>query len=78
MLHADGSPRSLELTVADSDLTIEIADAGPGFDPSRVSPLRLGISSSILARVNSQPDCEAMVMSRPGAGTHVVLTWRRS
>ena len=57
------------------DLTIEIIDTGPGFDPTMTSPLRLGITSSILGRVNSHPSCQAAVMSRPGAGTRVVLTW---
>lgn len=78
MLHAEGAPRSLEVVASASELTIEIADAGPGFDSAHVSPLRLGVSSSILARVNSQPQCEAVVMSRPGAGTRVLLTWKQS
>lgn len=75
LLHAPGATRSLEISDQHGDLTIEIIDTGPGFDPTMTSPLRLGITSSILGRVNSHPSCQAAVMSRPGAGTRVVLTW---
>ena len=76
-IHASGAPRYLTLTSYESELTIEIADSGPGFDIAAVSSARLGVRASIIARVAGQPDCEATVISKPDEGTRVLLMWRQ-
>ncbi len=53
-------------------LTVTVRDSGIGFDPGRVGPDRLGISRSIVERME---DCggTASVRSVPGRGTTVTL-----
>ncbi|MCS5720272.1 hypothetical protein N1027_19270 [Herbiconiux sp. CPCC 205763] len=72
------SSRTVTLTT-DADelwLRLVIADDGCGFDTSAVPGGRMGISASILARVEALPGGSARVESRPGAGTLVALEWR--
>jgi signal transduction histidine kinase len=64
-----------ELDAAPPDpgpLTVTVRDLGVGFDPGRVGPDRLGISRSIVERME---DCggTAAVRSAPGHGTKVTL-----
>ncbi len=53
---------------------VEISDDGPGFDPSATSEERLGIRTSMVARMRDAGG-QAVVMSAPGAGTTVLLMW---
>lgn len=68
---------SVEMAISDDDVRIRVADDGVGFDPARVSPRRMGISTSIVGRVRGVPGGEARVESRPGSGTRVTLAWTR-
>ncbi len=60
-----------------AELAVTIADDGLGFDPARVPPGRMGVLVSILARVRRLDGGTAHVVSAPGGGTEVRLTWRR-
>ncbi len=67
--------RSVTVTGADGALHIEVRDTGRGFDPVAVAPDRMGVATSILARVNGVPGGSAGVRSAPGRGTVVTLEW---
>jgi signal transduction histidine kinase len=54
---------------------MRIDDDGVGFNPSRVPQSRLGIRSSIQARMNAIPGGSSAVRSSPGNGTMVDLRW---
>jgi len=54
---------------------VTISDDGAGFDPAQVGPLSRGLRSSVLGRVRDAGG-NAEVISSPGRGTMVVLTWR--
>jgi signal transduction histidine kinase len=58
-------------------IDVTILDDGIGFDPSAVDGARLGIEVSIRGRMSSIPGGHAMVVSRVGDGTRVVLRWRQ-
>jgi hypothetical protein len=53
---------------------VTIADDGIGFDPARVDPARSGLRNSVRARL-SDAGGHAEIISAPGEGTSVVLTW---
>ena len=55
---------------------IEVSDNGLGFTPERLPKDRLGISTSIKARMELIGG-EAQVLSEPGAGTTVMLRWAK-
>jgi signal transduction histidine kinase len=55
-------------------VTVIIADEGTGFDPARVGPARSGLRNSVHARL-SDAGGRAEIISAPGQGTSVVLTW---
>ena len=59
-----------------SGLVIEVSDNGQGFTPERLPKDRLGISTSIKARMELIGG-EAQVLSEPGAGTTVTLRWAK-
>lgn len=54
-------------------LTVMVADAGSGFDPSAVHPDRLGISTAVRARVEEVGGA-VRVFAQPGVGTTVLLS----
>jgi signal transduction histidine kinase len=58
-------------------IDVTILDDGIGFDPSAVDGARLGIEVSIRGRMSGIPGGHAMVVSRVGDGTRVVLRWRQ-
>lgn len=70
--HATGGSRVV--LAAERGVTIQICDDGPGFDPTAVRE-RLGVSQSILHRVNSLLGGHAEVDSAPGRGTVVTIAW---
>lgn len=80
-LHARGG--GSEVTVAFSkdpatgagQAIITINDDGPGFDPAKVSPQRLGIRVSIIQRMLDARG-QASIISNPNTGTRIQLTWR--
>lgn len=67
--------RRVEVSGDDEHVRIRIVDDGAGFDPAEVPADRLGIRTSIVARVRDVGG-DAVVDARPGEGTHVELTWR--
>jgi Histidine kinase-like ATPase domain len=69
--------RFLEVSEVDGRVQVVVSDDGVGFDPSGIPDDRLGISHSILGRMHSVRNGAATVMSRPGAGVKVVLSWTR-
>lgn len=69
--HSTGGSR---VVVGDHGVTIQVRDDGPGFDPATVGE-RLGVTQSILRRVNSLDGGYAEVDSAPGRGTVVTIRW---
>ncbi len=57
-------------------IRLEIADDGPGFDPASIDPARMGLRSSIVARMRSVPGGDARIDARPGRGVRVELSWQ--
>jgi hypothetical protein len=58
-------------------LEVTVRDAGAGFDPARVDPVRLGLRRSIVERI-AEWGGRASVRSAPGEGTVVSLRWTAS
>jgi hypothetical protein len=54
-----------------------VRDDGVGFKQSLVRPERLGVARSISGRMNELPGGYAVIDSRPGRGTIVLLGWVR-
>jgi hypothetical protein len=52
-----------------------ISDDGVGFDPAQVGPFSRGLRNSVLGRLRDAGG-NAEVISSPGQGTTVALTWR--
>lgn len=67
--------RSLAVTLDADRVAVEIADTGIGFDPDTVPAHRLGVTVSIVGRMQQLPGGSARIDSRPGEGTHVHLGW---
>ncbi|WP_296666752.1 ATP-binding protein [Demequina sp.] len=76
--HAGAEGLGVELDVDDAAARVVIADRGPGFVARQVSQRRLGIRVSILERMRAVPGGEATLVSTPGRGTAVTLTWSRA
>lgn len=74
--HADGSRRRVSVSLDADGARVEISDDGSGFDPSAVAADRLGIALSIIGVMRAVPGGDAVVLSTPGDGTTVQLTWR--
>jgi signal transduction histidine kinase len=55
-------------------VTVTVSDDGIGFDPARVGPASTGLRNSVQARL-SDVGGRAEIISTPGHGTSVVLTW---
>ncbi len=73
--HAPAAARRASVWVAAGSIEVRVRDDGPGFDTTRVSDHHLGIRHSILQRMHALPGGDAAVLSAPGAGTQVRLTW---
>lgn len=54
---------------------VTISDQGAGFDPAQVGPLSRGLRHSVLGRLRAAGG-DAEIISGPGQGTTVVLSWR--
>ncbi|MDO5682429.1 MAG: ATP-binding protein [Propionibacteriaceae bacterium] len=73
--HATGGSRvHIQCAPDGTAVTVEVSDDGPGFDASIVCE-RLGVTQSILHRMNSLPGGSAQVDSAPGRGTTVTIAW---
>jgi len=76
--HATSARRVVEIHHATPGLRIAVCDDGPGFDPAAVARDRMGVSVSIVGRMEAVPGGSARVSSRPGGGTVVALGWHRA
>lgn len=75
-LHAPGAAVTLGMDTTHGVLLVTVTDSGPGFDPTTVAPQRLGIRVGILERMRSITGGSARVLSGPGTGTRILLTWQ--
>ena len=74
---AHATVRSAVVTVRPSQsggVTVTVSDDGIGFDPARVGPSSTGLRNSIRTRL-SDAGGHADILSAPGQGTSLVLTW---
>lgn len=69
--------RRIEVRASDDAVTVGVRDDGVGFEQSLVRPERLGVVRSIRGRMNELPGGYAVIDSRPGRGTVVMLGWVR-
>jgi len=71
--------RSAEVMIGGGtdELTVAVIDTGVGFDESRVPADRIGLRTSIRARVEHEGGT-VRLWSKPGVGTTIVLTMPRS
>jgi Histidine kinase-, DNA gyrase B-, and HSP90-like ATPase len=60
---------------ASGGVEVTISDQGAGFDPAQVGPLSRGLRHSVLGRLRAAGG-DAEIISGPGQGTTVVLSWR--
>ncbi|MFT3798921.1 sensor histidine kinase [Microbacterium sp.] len=73
--HAHAGQISVHVAIADRAISATVADDGIGFDLDAVPPERLGVRDSIVARMRDAGG-QARIVSAPGAGTEVTLTWK--
>ncbi len=70
--HSGTTTADVEIMYADDEVTFMISDQGTGFDPAAVDPQRLGIRTSIQARM-ADVGGRVRVWSSPGMGTTVLI-----
>lgn len=71
---ASATERLVRLRGSKAGLKIVISDNGSGFRPSQVPKDRMGIASSIVARVQNVGG-KVFIDSSPGTGTNLVIEW---
>ena len=69
--------RALHVAIAAGSGTVSVLDDGRGFDPDALDDDRLGLALSIRRRVAAQQGADVVVVSQPGVGTRVQISWRR-
>lgn len=67
--------RTVRVLSTTDGFQVTVSDDGVGFDPGRVPPERLGITESIVGRMERVPHGGANVRSSVGTGTDIVLAW---
>jgi len=67
--------REVTLKSSADSVTVELVDDGCGFEVAEVPQARLGIRTSIVARMAAVEGGSARVVSAPGEGTRVLLSW---
>ncbi|MBD8506748.1 hypothetical protein HT102_09640 [Hoyosella sp. G463] len=65
--------RRIDIAIEAPRARVTITDDGVGFDPARVAMNRLGVSVSILNRVEQLPDAHVTLDSAPGLGTTITV-----
>jgi len=73
----DPTERLVRLRGQKTGLKIAVVDNGRGFRPSKISKDRLGITSSIVKRVEKVGG-RAFVQASPGRGTTVIIEWAKN
>jgi signal transduction histidine kinase len=73
----DPTERLVRLRGQKTGLKIAVVDNGRGFRPSKISKNRLGITSSIVKRVEKVGG-RAFVQASPGRGTTVIIEWAKN
>ena len=74
--YAAQAPISVYAELAEDRVEVFVKDRGPGFDPERVAPDRMGVRESIRGRMERHGG-QAEIRTAPGEGTEVRLTARR-
>jgi signal transduction histidine kinase len=74
---ANATEQVVRLKGQESGLKIVVSDNGKGFRPSQVPKDRIGISSSIVARV-ANVGGRVFINSSPGSGTDVIIEWSQN
>jgi two-component sensor histidine kinase len=74
---SNATEQVVRLKGQESGLKIVVSDNGKGFRPSQVPKDRIGISSSIVARVTNAGG-RVFINSSPGSGTDVVIEWSQN
>ncbi len=74
---SNATEQVVRLKGQESGLKIVVSDNGKGFRPSQVPKDRIGISSSIVARV-ANAGGRVFINSSPGSGTDVVIEWSQN
>jgi signal transduction histidine kinase len=69
--------RTVFLQLSSAGMHVDVHDDGRGFDTATVRHGRLGISQSIVGRMERLDGGTADVTSSPGAGTQVAISWTR-
>jgi signal transduction histidine kinase len=75
VIHAGPASRAVHVRLADSRVEVTVIDDGRGFDPQAVDEARLGLRVSIHDRMRAVAGGRSVVVSRPGSGTRVALSW---
>ncbi|MDR7276912.1 sensor histidine kinase [Catenuloplanes atrovinosus] len=75
--HAGTDRAEIRVRQDDARVTVEVADAGRGFDPSRIADDRYGVTRSLVERM-IRIGGRARIDSAPGTGTTVTLTCPRA
>ena len=75
--YAAQAPISVYAELAEDRVEVFVKDRGPGFDPDRVAPDRMGVRESIRGRMERHGG-RAEIRTAPGEGTEVRLTARRT
>jgi len=75
--YAAEAPVSVYAELAEERVEVFVKDRGPGFDPDRVAPDRMGVRESIRGRMERHGG-RAEIRTAPGEGTEVRLTARRA
>lgn len=74
-LHADVDTVTITGSATGAGVDVEIVDTGVGFDPDQIDARRLGVRLGLQGRMEMVGG-SARVVSRPGRGTRVGLSWR--
>ncbi len=70
--HSGTTVAEVDLAYSDEEVTVIVADQGVGFDPEVVPPDRLGISHSVVDRIEAAGG-SVRIWSSPDSGTSIVM-----
>lgn len=71
--HSGATTAEIEVIADAEHVTVMITDRGAGFDPEAVAPDRLGLRTSVVARMAAVGG-RAQIWSAPGEGTSVIIS----